>query len=223
MTAKVEARRSPVRAGDGVEVNPAANQTLEQIIATQINDWTMRDYVFTASQGLAATDVSSVATESHTTPVASLQSPTGKNKLIIPLRVWASVTNDGAGLGYVDLCYTKAAKECATALTLSGTAFNLQNSRTFNPMVTPTATALMAVTASALTTVDYITLAHKHWPNAALTTSLIVPDFDYQFETPIALTEGAALLLYFYNATTTDAKLVVSFTWAELDASIYIP
>ena len=219
----VEVRSSPARAGAGVVVNPAANTAREIILADQLFDSVLNDYVFTASQGLEATDISSVAAESHTTPVVSLQAPTGTNKLVIPLRVWVSLTNDGAGLGYVDLAYTKAAKQCATALTLSGTALNIQSHRTKNPMVTPSATALKAVTASALTTVDYITLAHHHWPDAALTTSLIVPDFEYNFDVPIALTEGAALLLYFYNATTTDAKVVVSITWMELPANIYVP
>jgi hypothetical protein len=219
----VEVRGSPAKAGAGVIINPAANTAKEQIMSDMLFDHILQGNVYTASQGLEATDISSVATEADTTPVASLQSPTGADTIVIPLRVWVSVTDDGNGAGYVDLAFTKAAKQCATVLSLSGTAINVQNHYTKNAMVAAKSTALKGVTASALLTTDYITLAHHHWADAALTTSLIVPDLDYQFEVPLALTQGAALLVYFTNGTTTDAKVVVSFTWAEIPASVYIP
>ena len=219
MTVKVTA---PERAEAGAIVSPRANNAKEQIFAKQVFDWTMRGMVFTASQGLEATDLATVTTEADTTPTASLQAPTGQNVAVIPLRVWVSITNDGGGLSTLDLSYTKAALECATALTLSGTTLNIQNHYTKNPQTTSDATALYTVTASALTTVDYITLAHHEWPNEALTTSLVIPDFDYIFKTPLALVEGAALLVHGYSGTSAG-KMMVAITWAEIPADIYVP
>ncbi len=215
---------APTRVSSGIIVEPRANNAGEQILASQVLDWTLRGWVFSASQGLEASDIASTASVDDFYPIASLQSPLGGGTVVVPLRCWFSLTNDGAGLGTVDLLFTKAVKQCATTLAITGTTLNIQNHFTPNPQFASKATALKTVTCTALTTVDYITLAHQHYADAALTTSLVVPNFDYQFNNnPIALVEGAALLLYFYNATTTDANAIVTFTWAEIPSSIYVP
>jgi hypothetical protein len=214
--------QAPTRAEAGDVVNPRANNAREQVFSSQVMDWAMRGYLFTASQGLEATDIATVTTEADTTPTATLQAPAGSSVVVIPLRVWVSLTNDGGGLTTLDLSYTKAAAQCATAMTLSGTALNVQNHYTPNPMTTPSATTLHGVTASALLTTDYITLAHHHWIDAALTTGLIVPDFDYVFKAPLALVAGAALMLHGYTASSAG-KFLLAITWAEVPASVYVP
>ena len=183
---------------------------------TNVNRWAREGRLFTASQGLEATDIPTVTTEAETTPICSVQSPSA-GIAVIPLRVYAALTNDGGGLTTIDLAFTKAAAACATALTLSGTTLNIQNHYTKNPQAGTQATALYTVTASALLTSDYITLAHGHAADAALTTGLIQINevFDYEFTFPLMLVESAALLLYGYTASGAG-NIAVSITWAEV-------
>ena len=80
------------------------------------------------------------------------------------------------------------------------------------------------VTSAALTNVDCNVIVHGELVNAALTTGLIMLNevFDYSFEdAPIALTEGAALLLYTSSAGGAG-KTRASFTWAEIPRSVYV-
>jgi hypothetical protein len=198
------------------------NGARELFIAPQIMRWAKAGKVFTASQGLEATDVDAATTEADTTPTYSLQAPSSSSKFVVPLRVSLSLTNDGGGLSTFDISYTKAAAQCATKLTLSGTTLNIQNHLTTNPMITGLATALHTVTASALLTTDYITVAHTHAVDAALTTGLpgmnslswIIDLFDMG----IILTQSAALLIHTYTASSAG-KTVPVITWAELDES----
>jgi hypothetical protein len=87
-------------------------------------------------------------------------------------------------------------------------------------MITGLATALYTVTASALLTTDYITVAHTHAVDAALTTGLPgmnslswVVDLSNM---GIVLTQSAALLIHTYTASSAG-KTVPVITWAELD------
>ncbi|KKM68979.1 hypothetical protein LCGC14_1455430 [marine sediment metagenome] len=223
----VEVRTTPTRANVGDVVNPAANTAREQIAANQILDWTLRGFVFTGGAVLMdATDIASVTSIADTTPDYVLQSPLGTATVVIPLRVRCSVTNDGGGLTVFDLVYTKAKQETATALAFtSGTALKIQNNYTPNPMATSKSSLEYTVTSAALTNVDTAVIAHAHMVDAGLTTGLIQLNevFDYSFQdSPIALTEGAALLLY--TSTTGGAgKTRATFTWAELPRDVYVP
>ena len=213
---------APTRSSAGDVVNPRANNAREQVFSSQVMDWVLRGYVFTASQGLEATDVAAVTTEADTTPSMTVQSP-ASGIVMIPLRVWVSITGDGGGLTTLDLSYTKAAAQCATALAItSGTAMNIQNHYTPNPMTTALSTSYKTPTATALVTTDYITLAHHHWIDAAITTGLVVPDFDYVFNAPLALVNGAALMLHMYTASSAGS-FVCAVTWAEVPTSVYVP
>ncbi len=222
-----EVRTTPTRGNEGDVVNPAANTAKEQISASQYIDWLLRGYIFTAGSVLVdATDVASVTSVADTTPDYVLQSPTGKGTVVIPLRARCSITNDGGGLTVLDLVYTKAKLETATALAFtSGTALKISNNYTPNPMTTAKSSMEYTVTSAALTDVDCNVIAHAHMVDAGLTTGLIQLNevFDYSFkDSPIALTEGAALLLY--TSTTGGAgKTRAQFTWAELPRDVYVP
>ena len=218
----------PARASVGSILNPRANEAGEQISAEQLMDWVLRGYVF--SYGLLVddgTNVPSVTTLADTTPIVSLQSPTGGDTIVVPLRVHMGlVAEDSGGLTQFDIAYTKAAKDCATTLVLTGTtATGVINHLSRSPALSANSTVLSTVTASALTVLDSIVIAHKEINAAILTaaTFAVDPVLNYDFiDHPMALMEGAALLLYAYTASTA-CEVRPSITWAEIPASIYQP
>lgn len=219
---------APARASIGSVINPRLNEAREQISGRQIMDWVLRGYVF--SSGLLVddgTNIVSMTSLADTSPLVSLQSPTGGDTIVIPLHVHMSLTEvDGGDLTQLDIAFTKAAADCATTLDLSGTALTgIINHLTRSPALTPKSILLRTVTASALTVVDSIVIAHKEIADAILTaaTFLVDPVLDYDFTAaPIGLTEGAALLLYAYTSTP-GAEIRPSITWAEIPASVYQP
>ena len=222
MTVEINA---PTRASSGDVLDPRANNAKEQIIGSQLMDWVLRGWVF--SVGLLsddATNIASVTTLADTTPTLSLQSPSGGDTIVIPLRVTVDVVDASGGLATIDLAYTKSARECATIMTLSGTALTgIVNRLTTNPQTTAKATVLRTVTASALLVTDSIVIAHKELPAAFLTAATFAnPSFDYVFSEPLGLVEGAALLVYAYSAGTAG-EVRPSITWAEIPSSVYKP
>ena len=225
MTVKV--RTTPSRAAAGVDVLPAANTAGEQIAASQIMDWGMKGYIFSAGLLVDASDISVVTTLADTTPTIALQSPAGGDIIVIPLRVRCSVTAVAGGLTTLDLVYTKAARECATVLALTGGTVmpGIQNHFTPNPMAVRKSTCEFTVTATALTDVDCNVIAHAELADNGLTSATFqyISVFNYEFEeSPIALTDGAALLLYGDSARTAST-IRPSFIWAEIPRSVYAP
>lgn len=219
---------APARASIGNVINPRANEAREQVFSAQVMDWVLRGWVF--SLGLLVDDTTNIVamtTLADTTPLVSLQSPAGGDTIVVPILAGMYITEeDGGGLSQLDIAYTKAAEECATNLTLSGTAMTgVINHLTTYPSKRTKCTVLSTVTASALTVVDSIVLAHKEIANAILTaaTFMVDPKLEYDFsKAPIALIEGGALLLYAYTATT-GAEIRPSITWAEIPADKYLP
>ncbi len=223
----VEIRTTPSRVGVGAEINPVANTAGEQIAAEQILDWVLRGYVFTGGSVLVDVgDYVNVTTQADTTPTVVLQSPIGKAKVVIPLRVRCSQTDDGGGKSQVNLVFTKSRQEAATTLAFTaGTALKISNNLTTFPMVEADSTLEYTVTSAALTALDSIVTAQGEMADAGLTTGLIMLDemFDYSFvNNPVVLTEGAALLLYGFSGSSTG-KIRPSFTWAELPRDVYAP
>jgi len=198
----------------GIPARVNGERTVEFV--SNIVRWVREGRVFTASQGVEAVDIATVSTEADVTPTCALQAPSS-GIAVIPLRVFIALTDDGGGLSKIDLSFTKAAAACATAMTLTGTDLNVQNHYTTNPQEDAQATAIHGVTASALTTTDYITLAHGEAVNAALTSGLMKFSdvFDYQFNYPLILVEKAALLIHGYSGTSAGA-IVPVITWAEV-------
>ncbi len=218
---------APTRASIGSVINPRANEASEQISGSQVMDWMLRGYIF--SLGLLVddtTNIPSVTTLADTTPIVSLQSPSGGDTIVVPLKVHMAITeDDGTNESQFDIAYTKAAKDCATTLSLSGTAHTgVVNHFTRSPALTTKSTVLSTVTASALTVVDSIVVAHKEIAASILTNTVfnVEPVLNYEFKTPIALMEGAALLLYAFTGGGA-AEVRPSVTWAEIPASVYKP
>ena len=225
MTVKV--RTTPSGAAAGVNVLPAANTAGEQIAASQIMDWGLKGYIFSAGILVDDSDISVVTTLAHTTPTIALQSPVGGSIVVIPLRVRCSVTAVAGGLTTLDLVYTKAKYEVAVPLALTGGTIlpGIQNHFTPNPMTVRKSTCEYTVTASALTNADCNVLAHAELHDDGLTAINMHYNriFDYEFdESPVALTDGAALLLYGYSASTAST-IRPTFTWAEIPRSVYAP
>ena len=221
---------APARASAGkTAINPRANEAGEQISGEQLMDWVLRGYVF--SYGLLVddgTNIPSVTTLAETTPIVSLESPPGGDTIVVPLKVHMGLhAEGGGGLGQYDIAYTKAAKDCGTTLAITGTAVTgVINHLSRSPALTTKCTLLSTATVgSAMTVVDSIVIAHKEYAAAVLTaaTFLVDPVLNYSFRrAPLALMEGAALLLYAYTSGTA-AEIRPSITWAEIPASVYQP
>ena len=212
----------------GSAVAARTNGQREIMTSPAVLRWVREGKVYSGGQGLEATDILGVDTEADTTPSVVLASPASATTLVVPLQVKMAITNDGSGLNTLDVSFTKAAAEVATALALSsGTALNIQNHITLNPMKTGLATLERNVTATALLTTDYITLAHDHAVDAALTSGLPLPGAGLEkvvnlFKpAPIMLIEGAALMVHLSGAATAG-NWAVTVTWAELtDEDLY--
>jgi hypothetical protein len=199
------------------------NGAREIVTSSNLLRWAKAGKLFTASQGLEATDVDSVTTEADTTPTYALVSPKNADIFVIPIEVRLALTSDGGGLSTFDVSFTKAAAQCATALVVTGTTLNIQNHLTVSGMATPQSSCLYTCTASALLTTDYITVAHQHVVDAALTTGLPLPGAGTEYAVDllkkcIILTQGAALLVHTYTASSAG-KTVPVITWAELTSS----
>ncbi len=204
------------------------NGQRELMTSPAILRWVREGKVFSASQGLEATDIIAVTTLADVTPTIVLQAPANSSTLVVPLQARIAVTDDGGGLSTIDVSFTKAAAQVATPLALSaGTTLNIQNHITANPMQTGLATCEFTVTSSALLTTDYITIGHEHVVDAALTTGLPIPGaglekvFDLFEPAPLMLVESSALMIHLFTATT-GARFVPVVTWAELtDEDLY--
>lgn len=223
----VKVRSAPSAVAAGVNIDPAANTAGEQIITGQVMDWAMKGYVYSAGILVDDSDISVVTTLDDLTPTVALQSPVGGDYIVLPLRVNCNVTAITGGLTTLDLVFTKAAAECATTLTLTGSAMpGTHNHYTPNPTSIRKSTCIYTVSASALTNVDTAILAHGNLVADGLAAASMMQlshVFDYSFEdSPIALTDGAALLLYGYSASTANT-IRVSFTWVEIPRNVYEP
>lgn len=223
----VEIRTTPARVEAGVETNAAANPAREQIAGDQLLDWMLRGYVFSGGSVLMdATDIATPTSLADTTPTVVLQSPSGTEIVVVPLRVTCVYTDDGGGLSQLNLVYTKSTQQVATKLSFtSGTDLPIQNNYTANPVVTSRCTLGYTRTSAALLATDSIVIAQGHLAHNGLTTGLIQLNevFDYSFAgSPVILTEGAALLLYGYSGTGAG-RIRPSFTWAEVPRDAYIP
>ncbi len=219
--------RTPSRVEAVVVANPTANSAREQIAANPILDWMLKGYVFTGGSVLMdATDIANVSTQADTTPTIILESPLGKDTVVIPLRIRCSQTDDGGGKSQVNLVFTKARLETAARLAFTGgTALKIQNAFSTFPAITSECTLGFGKTSAALTATDSIVIAQGEMADAGLTTGLIMLDevFDYSFvNNPVVLTEGAALLLYGFSASGAG-KIRPSITWAELPRDVYVP
>lgn len=181
--------------------------------------WAAEGKIFTAALGAEDTAIDSEASLDDTTPTFGLKAPASSSLYILPIYVRAVVTGDGGAASYAQTAITKAASDCATAFTLSGTALQKRNHNT-NMTSSPQASALCTCTASALTNADYVSMGTLTMVNEVLTTGAPMANKETAFEEDLLkegwlLSSGAGLLVYLYTAST-DSTWMPWITWAEL-------
>jgi len=196
------------------------------ITSSTLLRWAIEGKVFEAGFGAEDTATSIEAALNDTTPAFSLQAPASSTLLVIPLVAKVALVTVGGAAHKVLLAFTKPAGLCATALTLSGTAFTSKHAvyRTSPPQTAQDALVLYNVTASALVAADYITYDYKIATAATLTTGLValgegpsnVQTWDFLEDGfPHLMSSGAAMLIY-CSSDTTDAAAMSYLKWAEV-------
>ncbi len=214
---------------DSVAVSAGVTGNRDVITSPSVLRWVAEGKVFEGGLGCESTAVDCgvmSATLDETLPTFALFAP-HSNLFVLPIMCKLMMTDDGDTLTNYQICFTKAAANCATALTESGTALhhvsninkNYNNSSAAVPLYTPTV--------SALTVADYITLFKGHLSVDGTTTSLPtlgdgrsnVSVFRFLDEgVPHVLYNGAGMLVYLYTATAVS-KWFFYAQWAELTAN----
>jgi hypothetical protein len=194
--------------------------------------WLAQGKIFEAGQGLQTVGIDSQG-ETTLTPddvkaTCALVAPSGATTLVIPLLFKVMFEVEGGAATDFQLIFTKAASECATALTLSGRDMAAsQCMYSANPVkASPSASPLYGVattfllTVSALTDADNVmtdfTAMSDNNVSAALgTVAVQQKTYNFMDTIPHILTSGAAMIFYISSATS-DAVIHPYMQWAEL-------
>ena len=187
--------------------------------------WAYEGKLFTAGVGTEHAGVSGVSTLADITPSCALTASSSATTLVLPILLRAMTHTEGGALGKFYVAVTRAAADCATALTVSGTAFTAIQNHNVTYTASPTAAATYTCTASVLTNADYQNiLLTQSADNIVTGTGGLGYDEGTMISldllaTPRILHSGAALLGFAYTGNATIAKYTFSITWAELTAS----
>ena len=227
----VKTRSLPSGAGADVSVAPAANLAREQISADQVLQWTLEGRCFIGSLEPETSGVAGQADGLNDQKADyMLTSDRGGLKLVVPITTTISLyTDDGAaGKGTVSLNLVRPHNDTATLRTISGTAAHIISARsdTYNMH---TASMVYTVTSSVLLQAsEWVEIGFWH----ARMETIEATEHGFSDHTitinhlkegaPIILQRGASLSLTAWSATTA-VKTICVFTWAELDASAYLP
>ena len=191
--------------------------------------------VFAAGHGLQSDAMDSQA-ETTLTPddvkaTFALQAPSSSSTLVIPILLRVCWEVEGGAATDHQLIFTKAASECATALTMSGRDMIVNNFPIYSTTPVqdaPQASALYGVATTFLLTVSALTAADQimydftaHVDNnvsAPLTGTSQQVQWNFLRDgCPHVLTSGAAMIFYISSATS-DAKIHPYMQWLELEA-----
>ena len=226
----VKTRILPAGAGADVSVAPAANLARELISADQVLQWTLEGRCYTGSLEPETGGVSGQTTLSDEAHDYMLTSDRGGLKLVVPITTTISLyTDDGAtDKGAVSLNLIRPHNDTATLRTISGTAAHIINNRS-DAYGMQTASMVYTVTSSALLQAsEWCEIGYWH----ARTETIEATEHGFSDHTitvnhlkegaPIILQRGASISVTAHSATTAITTIVV-FTWAELDASAYLP
>jgi len=183
--------------------------------------WAYEGKVWTAGLGVENSGIDSDSAWDDTSPEAALVAPASSKILVLPILVRAMTHTEGGALNVLQVCVTRAAADCATTLSVSGTAFTAIQNHNATYTTKPSASALYTCTASALTNADYQSILRAVQADDPVSgtgglgfSRGTVLELD-MLETPRILHSGAALLLYPYTGTS-DQKYTYAITWAEL-------
>ncbi len=219
---------------NGVAQAGGVNGARDVITASSAWRWLAEGKVFEAGYGAEGTAADSQAALVATTATFALQSPVAESPIIVPIMLKLMCTGDGGALSNFQVLFTKPAALCATKLALTTTQDLTSKHclyRTNPPQKEQTAKAYFGqattfdITVSALVAADYVSYHYGHIADALLTTLLVsggegpsnVQTFRFLKDgVPHLLTQGAAMLVYIYTATT-DSTWFPYMQWAELE------
>jgi len=220
----VKTRNRQAGAGAYAEIEAAANLAREQIGADQVLQWTLEGRCFTASSPLETASPDGQTDHDPENQDHMLLSDTGGAKLIVPISTRINLnTSAGSAEGEVVMLLGLPTNMAVAKRIASGTTMTILNNRS-DGYGTQTAQALYTVTEA---DIDFTEIATWHFrSNAASNTynafknnSVVVNHL--KKGAPIILYQGASLSVNIFTGTA--SKVRVSFTWAELDASTYLP
>jgi len=191
------------------------------IVAPNMLKWVAEGKVWCAGVGPENAGIDSQAAMDDLAPDVGLVASSSSAVFVVPILLRMSVHTEGGALNQLQVTYTRAASDCATTLSVSGTAMTaIQNKDSANNG-SPTASALYTCTSSALTNADYVSMIlATQADNPVSGTGGLAFNRGCVFELdllkdPTILRSGAALLVYPYTATT-DQKYLPYLVWAEL-------
>ena len=191
------------------------------VVHPNLLKWAFEGKIWSAGVGAENAGIDSAAALDDTTPTFGLESSSSSTTLVLPILARLSVHTEGGALNQLQIAVTRAAADCATSFTLTGTAFTAIQNHNVTYTTSPTANALYTCTASALTNADYasIMLATQADNPVSGTGGLgfnqgCVLEVDL-LATPFILHSGAAVLFYGYTGTS-DQKYLPYICWAEL-------
>ena len=226
----VKTRSVAERTGAGLEPLGAANLAGEQIFADQLLQWTLEGKCFIGSLEPETGGIGGQTTLSDEAHDFMLTSDRGGLKLVVPITTTISLFTDNNATGEISvrLNLVRPHNDTATLRTISGTAAHIISSRsdTYNMH---TASMVYTVTSSALLQAsEWCEIGF--WKARAETIEATEHGFSDHTITvnhlkegaPIILQRGASLSTTAASVTTAVATLV-TYTWAELDASAYRP
>lgn len=220
----VKTRNRQVGAGAGVEIEAAANLAREQIRADQVLQWTLEGRCFTASSPFETASPAGQTDHDPENQDYMLVSDTGGAKLIVPITTRiVLLTTDGSAEGEVVMLLGLPTNMAVAKRAPSGTTMTILNNRT-DVYGTQTAQALYTVGES---DIDHAEIASWHFRSAATDItnnawknhSVVVNHL--KKGAPIVLYQGSSLSVCSFCAVA--PYLRVTFTWAELDVSTYLP
>jgi len=210
------------------------NGQREPIVSPNYWRWLMEGKVFEAGFGAESTAADSQASLVATTATFALQAPEANEPIVVPICLKLMCTADGGALSRFQVLFTKSAKECGTKLALTTTRDMLTKHCLYRASPPPKEQAAKAyfgqattfdITVSALVAAEYVSYHFGHIADALLTTSLVaLGEGPSNVQTlrflkdgvPHLLTQGAAMLVYIYTATS-DSTWFPYMQWAELE------
>lgn len=194
------------------------------VFAPNLLKWAYEGKLWTAGVGIENAGIDSDSAWDDLAPGCGLVAPASSRTLILPIMVRVMTHTEGGAAPYVQVCVTRAASDCATTLTVSGTALTAIQNHNVTYTTSPSAACTYTCTASALTNADYQSIIKGITVDNTVANTGgnvfnrgTVLEID-MLEQPRILHSGAALLVYVYTGTT-DTKYTYAITWAELTES----
>ena len=192
------------------------------IVVPDILKWAAEGKLFSAGVGYENAGIDSANSSlEDTTPTFALMSSSAPDIYVLPILLRLSTHTEGGFIPIIHTMITRAAKDCATTLKVSGTAFTAIQNHNSTINSNPSAKAIDTCTSSALTNADYVMLIKAIAADNPITGTgglgfgrQVTFELDLLSD-PNLLQSGAGMLVY-CNTQTTDTKYCPYIIWAEL-------